>query len=80
MAIDPRDPAAEVVLHEERLRVGTRRMPVERVVVRRRVVTEVRHVQVTVRREELEVVRVPIEPYGRATGQRAAGAVGHGAV
>lgn len=53
--------AAEVVLHEERLRVQTRQVPVERVVLRRRVVTEVRRVEVTVRREELEVHRAPVE-------------------
>lgn len=54
-------PAPEVVLHEERLRVQTREVPVERVVLRRRVVTEVRQVEVTVRREELEVHRLPVE-------------------
>ena len=54
-------PAVEVVLHEERLRVGTERVPVERVVVRRRVITEVRQVEVTVRREELEVSHVPLD-------------------
>lgn len=57
------DPAAEVVLHEERLHVQVDRVPVERVVLRRRIVTEVRQVEVTVRREELDIVRVP------ATGQ-----------
>lgn len=50
----------EVVLHEERLRVQTRQVPVERVVLRRRIVTEVRQVEVTVRREELEVDRGPL--------------------
>ena len=56
-----RDAAAEVVLHEEQLRVATRRVPIEKVSVRRRVVTEVRQVEVTVRREELEVHRVPLD-------------------
>jgi uncharacterized protein (TIGR02271 family) len=51
----------EVVLHEERLRVQTRQVPVERVVLRRRIVTEVRQVEVTVRREELEIDRGPVE-------------------
>ena len=61
MAAEPHPAAAEVVLHQEQLRVGTRRVPVEKVLVRRRVVTEVRQVEVTVRREELEVHRVPLE-------------------
>lgn len=53
--------AAEVVLHEEQLRVGTRRVPTGKVLVRRRVVTQVHQVEVTVRREELEVHRVPLD-------------------
>jgi len=57
----PTDPLTttgpEVVLHEERLRVGTRPVPVERLVLRRRITTEVRQVEVTVRREVLEVQR-----------------------
>ena len=61
MAVDPQSAAAEVVLHQEQLRVGTRRVPTEKVLVRRRVVTEVRQVEVTVRREELEVHRVPLD-------------------
>ncbi len=52
-----------VVLHEERLDIRLDRVAVERVVLRRRIVTEVRQVEVTLRREELEVVRVA------ATGQ-----------
>lgn len=55
------DAAAQVVLHEEQLRVATRRVPIEKVTVRRRVVTEVRQVEVTVRREELEVRHVPLD-------------------
>ena len=51
--------APEIVLHEERLAVRLDRVATERVVLRRRVVTEVRQVDVTVRREELEIVRVP---------------------
>lgn len=50
----------EVVLHQQRLVSGTRRVASERVVVRRRVVTETRQVQVTVRRELLEVERIPL--------------------
>ena len=46
----------EIVLNAERLHVaGVFRQPVERVRLRRRIVTEVRQVEVTVRREELVV-------------------------
>ena len=58
---DPRPTAAEVVLHQEQLRVGTRRVATEKVVVRRRVVSEVRQIEVTLRREELEVHRLPVD-------------------
>lgn len=51
---------AEVVLHEDRLQVETERVSTHRVVLRRRIVTEVRQVEVTVRREELEVERRPL--------------------
>ncbi len=61
MSDDPSAAAAEVVLHEQRLQVGTRRVPVEKVVVRRRVVTEIRQVEITVRREELEVHHIPMD-------------------
>jgi len=47
----------EVVRHEERLKVGTTQVPYERLVLRRRVTFEVRQVEVTVRREVLEVQR-----------------------
>ena len=57
----PTEPLAtanpEIVLHEERLKVGTRQVPVERLVLRRRITTEVRQIEVTVRREVLEVQR-----------------------
>jgi uncharacterized protein (TIGR02271 family) len=61
MTVDPPPAAAEVVLHQEQLRVGTRRVPTERILVRRRIVTEVRQIEVTVRREEVEVSRVPLD-------------------
>lgn len=51
---------AEVVLHEERVHVDVVRESV-RAVVRRRIVTEVRTVEVTVRREVLEVEHLPAE-------------------
>ena len=47
--------AAEVVLHQERLRIDLPRAPTQRVVFRKRIVTEVRQVEVTARREELVV-------------------------
>ncbi|MCW2679644.1 MAG: hypothetical protein JWM62_1045 [Frankiales bacterium] len=52
--------AAEVVLHQERVHVDTAREAV-RAVVRRRIVTEVRTIEVTVRREVLEVEHLPAE-------------------
>jgi hypothetical protein len=51
---------AEVVLHEERVHVDVVREAV-RAVVRRRIVTEVRTVEVTVRREVLEIEHLPAE-------------------
>ncbi len=66
MAADPHPTAAEVVLHQEQLRVGTRRVPTAKVLVRRRVVTEVRQIEVTVRREELEVHHLPLDGYEQA--------------
>lgn len=54
------DGTAEVVLREERLRVGHERVPVERVRISRRVVTETRTVEMQVRREELHVERFPL--------------------
>lgn len=48
----------EVVLHEERLDVDVRR-EATRAVVRRRILTEMRTIQVPVRREVLEVEHLP---------------------
>ncbi len=62
----PPGAAVEVELREQRLRVATVSVAVERVVLRRRIVTEVQQVQVTVRREELEIVREPLS--GQPTG------------
>lgn len=55
-------PAAdpEVVLHSERVHVDVTREAV-RAVVRRRIVSEVRTIEVTVRREVLEVEHLPAE-------------------
>lgn len=50
----------ELVRSEERLHLRTARVPVERVRLIRRIVTETRTVQVQVRREELHVDRTPI--------------------
>jgi hypothetical protein len=61
--MEPHDGAAadaEVVLHEERVHVDVVREAV-RAVVRRRIVTEVRTVEVTVRREVLEIEHLPAE-------------------
>jgi len=66
MTTTPPNPAVEIELREQQLQVDTVRVPVERVVVRRRIVTEVQQVQVTVRREELEIVREPLS--GQPTG------------
>jgi len=62
----PPGAAAEVELREQRLQVATVRVAVERVVLRRRIVTEVQQIQVTVRREELEIIREPLS--GQPTG------------
>ncbi len=62
----PPGAAVEVELREQRLRVATVSVAVERVVLRRRIVTEVQQVQVTVRREELEIIREPLS--GQPTG------------
>lgn len=52
--------AAEVVLHQERVHVDVVREAV-RAVVRRRIVSEVRTIEVTVRREVLEVEHLPAD-------------------
>lgn len=52
----------EVVLHEQRLQIGTERVAVERILLRKVIVTETRQVEVTVRREELHIERVPADP------------------
>ena len=58
---DPSSHAAEVVLHEERLVVSTQRVAVERVRISKRIVTEVRTVEVPVRVEQLVVTREPLD-------------------
>ena len=52
--------ATEVVLHAERVHVDVAREAV-RAVVRRRIVSEVRTIEVTVRREVLEVEHLPAD-------------------
>ena len=52
--------APEVVLHSERVHIDVARESV-RAVVRRRIVTEVRTIEVTVRREVLEVEHLPAD-------------------
>ncbi len=53
--------AVDLVLHQERAALGLTRLGL-RAVVRRRVVTEVRQVEVTVRREVLDVEHLPLDP------------------
>lgn len=60
-AVDVDSADVTLVLHEEQLRPGTRHVPVERVVLRRTVVTEEQTITVPVRREVVEVLRVPID-------------------
>lgn len=55
---------AEVVLREERLHVGRERVPIERVRFTKRVETEVRTVEVQVRREVLYAERLPADAAG----------------
>jgi len=62
----PPGATAQVELREQRLQVAAVSVAVERVVLRRRIVTEVQQIQVTVRREELEIVREPLS--GQPTG------------
>lgn len=60
MTVDPTRDTVDVVRSEERLRVTSQRIPVERVLLRRHVVTETRTVTVQVRREELHIERVAV--------------------
>lgn len=74
VAHDPTLLGAEVVLHEERLIVSTQRVAVERVRISKRIVTEVRTVEVPVRVEQLVVSREPVgagEPIALEPGDRA---------
>ncbi len=71
MTTTPPDPAVEIELREQQLQVDTVRVPVERVVLRRRIVTEVQQVQVTVRREELEITREPLSGHPTRAPDRA---------
>lgn len=68
MSTDPMvTQAAEVELRAQRLEVSTSRVPVETVVLRRRLVSEVRQIEVTIRREVLEIERTAL-PAGRDGG------------
>lgn len=64
MTPETRTTDVEVVRSEERPLLTTTRVPVERVVVRKRVVSEVRTVEVTVRRELLEITSEPVAGVG----------------
>lgn len=62
MTVDPDPgPGPQVVLRQEHLQVATARQPVERLIVRRVVTSEVRQVDVTVRREEVHLERRPFD-------------------
>ncbi|WP_369056618.1 DUF2382 domain-containing protein [Kineococcus terrestris] len=61
---DDWDQQVEVVLSEERLVVSTRRVPRERVRIVKRVVEEVRTVQVPVRVEQLVLAHEPVAEVG----------------
>lgn len=61
----PHEDAPQVVLHQERLDAGVDRVAV-RAVLRKRITTEVRQVEVTVRREVLEVEHLPVTDQGAA--------------
>jgi uncharacterized protein (TIGR02271 family) len=56
------DEPVEVVLSKEQLQTDTVSVPVERVRIQKVIVAEERTVTVTVRREELRVVREPVRP------------------
>lgn len=63
--------SVDVVRHEERLRVGTETVPIERVRLERVVVTEQRTVTVEVSHEEIRVHREPVSgTTGSLTGTR----------
>lgn len=61
IAVDNPTAPAEVIRSEERARVGYVWAPVERVRISRRVITETRMVEVTLRREVLYVERLSID-------------------
>lgn len=58
------EPAANVILHEERLAVTTQRYATERITIERVIVTEQRTITVDVRREELRLTREPLPEGG----------------
>ena len=59
---------AEVVLSAEQLSVGVERVPVERVRVSKRIVEELRTIQVPLRREELVLTRETLASTGPVPG------------
>lgn len=60
MADDSHGQPPEVVLHTEQAQVGTELFAAERVLLRKRIVTQLKQFQVTVQREELVVERLPV--------------------
>lgn len=62
MTLPPhQDLGPHVVLHEQHLVVGTEQCPLERLLVRRVITSHTQLVEVTVRREELHIVRTPLD-------------------
>jgi stress response protein YsnF len=56
------EPAVEMILHEEQLHVGVTRLPYRTVRIRRRIITEVRHIEVEVRTEVLDLEWLDVDP------------------
>jgi len=61
LAAGDEDPV-ETIRHEERLHVGTESVATERVRLQKYIVSEERTITVTVRREEVRVLREPLPP------------------
>ncbi|TCL79366.1 MULTISPECIES: YsnF/AvaK domain-containing protein [unclassified Rathayibacter] len=61
MSTTPPEPAADVILREERLDVSTERYATERVTIERIIVTEQRTITVEVRHEEIRITREAVD-------------------
>lgn len=65
------EPAANVILHEERLAVTTQRYATERVTIERVIITEQRTITVDVRHEELRITREALDDESVSTADTA---------